>query len=123
MLGMGLWSGRKSTETDAFMAAGRSLPAWAVGLSLFGTYVSSISFIALPGKAYDTNWNGFVFSLSLPLAAWIAGRWFVPFYRRRRQVSAYEHLEERFGPWARQYAVACYMLTQLARMGVITYLV
>src|SRR5207249_6404804 len=86
------------------------LPGWAVGLSLFGTYVSSISFIALPGKAYKSNWNSFVFSLSLPIAAFAAGRWFVPFYRRLGHVSAYEHLEKRFGPWARQYAVICYLL-------------
>src|SRR5258707_14767132 len=97
MLGIGLLFVRKSGRTDEFMAAGRSLPGWAVGLSLFGTYVSSISFIALPGKAYGSNWNGFVFSLSLPLAAWVATRWFVPFYRKLGQMSAYEHLEYRFG--------------------------
>ena len=105
------------------MAAGRSLPGWAVGLSIFGTYVSSISFLANPGKSYESNWNPFVFSLSLPLAAWIAVRWFVPFYRKTGSVSAYEHLEQRFGLWARTYAVVCYLLTQLARMGTILYLV
>src|SRR5205823_9393328 len=50
MLGIGFLFVRKSGRTDEYMAAGRSLPGWAVGLSLFGTYVSSISFIALPGK-------------------------------------------------------------------------
>jgi len=105
------------------MAAGRSLPGWAVGLSIFGTYVSSISFLANPGKSFGDNWNPFVFSLSLPIAALVATRWFVPFYRRRQSVSAYEHLEQRFGVWARLYAAICYMLTQLARMGTILYLV
>ena len=123
MLGIGFLLVRKSGRTEEYMAAGRSLPGWAVGLSLFGTYVSSISFIALPGAAYGGNWNRFAFSLTLPLAAWIATRWFVPFYRRLGQVSAYEHLEQRFGPWARQYAVICYMLTHLIRIGMIAYLV
>src|SRR5207244_9728041 len=41
---------------------------------------------------------------------------------RRGGLSAYEHLEQRFGPWARTYAVLCYLLTQLARMGAILYL-
>jgi SSS family solute:Na+ symporter len=123
MLGIGFLFVRKSGRTEEYMAAGGSLPGWAVGLSLFGTYVSSISFIALPGKAYGGNWNSFVFSLTLPLAAWVATRWFVPFYRRLGQVSAYEHLEQRFGPWARQYAVVCYMLTHLVRIGMIAYLV
>src|SRR5262245_19442662 len=123
MLGIGFLFVRKSGHTDEYMAAGRSLPGWAVGLSLFGAYVSSISFIALPGKAYKENWNGFVFSLSLPIAARISTRWFVPFYRRLGQVSAYEHLEKRFGAWARQYAMGCYMLTHLVRVGMIAYLV
>ncbi|MCP5520061.1 MAG: sodium:solute symporter [Verrucomicrobiales bacterium] len=119
----GLWMGRRSGTPEHFMAAGGSLPAWAVGLSIFGTFVSSISFLALPGKAVAGDWNPFVFSLTIPLAAWIAVRVFVPFYRRSGGISAYEHLEHRFGPWARLYAVACYLLTQLGRMGTIMYLV
>ncbi len=118
----GCWFYRRQRTAERFMAAGRSLPGWAIGLSIFGSYVSSISFLANPGKAYGGNWNPFVFSLSLPLAAWAAGRWFVPFYRRLGEVSAYHHLEQRFGPWARTYAVVCYLLTQLARMGTILYL-
>ncbi|MHB1034638.1 MAG: sodium:solute symporter family protein [Pirellulales bacterium] len=119
----GCWFIRRSRTTEGFTAAGRSVPGWAVGLSIFGTYVSSISFLALPSKAFDGNWNFFVFSLSLPPAAWLAVRYFVPFYRRAGEVSAYNHLEHRFGAWARTYAVACYLLTQLARTGIITYMV
>ena len=79
--------------------------------------------MANPGKAFDANWNPFVFGLSLPLAAWIATRYFVPFFRRTGEVSAYSHLEARFGPWARVYAVLCYLLTQMGRIGTILYLV
>lgn len=123
VVALGCWLSRRSGSPDEFMAAGRSLPGWAVGLSIFGTYVSSISFLANPGKSYEANWNPFVFSLSLPIAGFIATRWFVPFYRRLGNVSAYEHLEQRFGPWARTYAVACYLLTQVGRIGTILYLV
>ncbi|HEU5124191.1 MAG TPA: sodium:solute symporter [Verrucomicrobiae bacterium] len=122
IVGVGLWFGRKGLNPEKFMAAGRRVPGWAVGLSIFGTYVSSISFLALPGKAFATNWTAFVFSLSIPLTTWIAVKYFVPFYRRSGEVSAYQHLEHRFGPWARTYAVICYLLTQLARMGTILYL-
>jgi solute:Na+ symporter, SSS family len=104
------------------MSAGRSLPGWAVGLSIFGSYVSSISFLANPGKAFGGDWNAFVFALPLPVAVWIAVKWFVPFYRNSGEVSAYTHLERRFGPWARNYAVVCYLLTQMARLGTILYL-
>jgi len=113
----GVWFVRRSRTTEQFMAAGRSLPGWAVGLSIFGTYLSSNTFIGLPGKAYGANWNRFVFSLAIPIAAVIAVRWFVPFYRRSGEISAYHHLEKRFGLWARTLAVICYLLTQIARMG------
>lgn len=119
---LGLWVGRRSRNTEEFMAAGRRIPGWAVGLSIFGTYVSSISFLALPSKAFATNWNAFVFSLAIPAATWVPVKYFVPFYRKAGTLSSYEHLEHRFGPWARTYAVVCYPLTQLARMGTIMYL-
>ena len=111
----------KATADD-FTSAGRSLPGWVVGMSIFSTYVSSISYLGYPGKAYDSNWNAFVFSLSIPVASWVAARWFVPFYRKQTSVSAYSFLEERFGLWARWYASACYLLTQIARIGTIVYL-
>jgi SSS family solute:Na+ symporter len=122
IVGFGLWFAGRRGNSEDYMAAGRSLPGWAVGLSMFGSYVSSISFLANPGKAYAGNWNAFVFSLATPIAAWIAVKWFVPFYRRNGEVSAYEHLERRFGPWARSYAVVCFLLTQVARTGIVVYL-
>ncbi len=118
----GLWVSRRSRSVEGYTAADRALPGWLTGLSILGTYVSSITFLALPAKAYASDWNPFVFSLTLPLATWIAVRWFLPFYRRHGQLSAYTHLEARFGPWARAYASACYLLTQLARMGTVLYL-
>jgi SSS family solute:Na+ symporter len=121
-VGLGCWFALRKRNTDEFMAGGRSLPGWAVGLSMFGSYVSSISFLANPGKAFASNWNAFVFSIATPIAALVAVRWFVPFYRRSGDVSAYEHLEHRFGAWARTYAVACFLLTQMARTGTILFL-
>lgn len=112
---------RRSRTPDGFMAARGALPGWAVGLSLFGTYLSSNTFLGVPGKAYASNWNSFVFSLSLPFAAWVATRYFVPFYRGTGKISAYSHLEKRFGRWARTYAMVCYLLTQLARIGSILF--
>src|SRR3990170_759256 len=82
MVAVGLWIGRKNRTSDQFMAAGRSIPGWAVGLSIFGTYVSSISFLALPGKAYGSNWNAFVFSLAIPVAKWLLVCFFFSFFRR-----------------------------------------
>ena len=88
---------RKNITTDQFTAGGRKLPAWIVGMSIFATFVSSISFLALPGKAYMTNWNAFVFSLSIPFAAILTIKFFIPLYRGIGSISAYYYLEKRFG--------------------------
>jgi SSS family solute:Na+ symporter len=122
VVGIGAWLGRRRPDAEEFMAAGRTLPGWAIGLSMFGSYISSISFLANPGKAYADNWNAVAFTLATPLAAAIAVRWFVPFYLREGAISAYEHLERRYGRWARTYAVACFLLYQVARMGTVVYL-
>lgn len=119
VVGVGFWFARRSGNSDGFMKASGRLPGWVIGLSLFGTYLSSNTFIGVPGKAYATNWNAFVFSLSIPIAILIATRWFVKFYRSTGEISAYEHLEKRFGLWARVYAVICYLLTQVARSATI----
>lgn len=119
---MGLFFWRRNNSADQFTAGGRSLPGWLCGLSIFATYLSSISYLALPGKAFVDNWKAFMFSLSLPLAAFIAVRYFVPLYRKSGEVSAYSLLENRFGLWARIFASCFYLLYQVARIGVVMYL-
>jgi SSS family solute:Na+ symporter len=112
----------KNRSADQYTSGGGKLPAWVVGMSIFATFVSSISFLALPGKAYQSNWNAFVFSLSIPVASFMAIKFFIPLYRSINSISAYTYLETRFGPWARMYASLCYILTQLMRTGSILYL-
>jgi SSS family solute:Na+ symporter len=112
----------KNKTSAQFTSGGGKLPAWIVGMSIFATFVSSISFLALPGKAFMSNWNAFVFSLSIPIASILAVKFFVPLYRGIGSISAYHYLEMRFGAWARIYASTCYMLTQLMRTGAILLL-
>ncbi len=121
-MSIGFYFWRRSRSTEGFTAGGRSLSGLLCGLSIFATYLSSISFLALPGSAYATNWNAFTFSIALLPATWIGVRWFLPYYRRSQEVSAYAHLEHRFGPWARTYASVFYLLTQISRMGAVMYL-
>ena len=113
---------KKNRSSGAFTLGNRNIPGWVISMSIFATFVSSISFLALPGMAYQSNWNVFVFSLTIPVAALIAIKFFVPLYRKINSPSAYSYLEERFGPWARIYASICYLLTQLMRVGTILYL-
>ncbi len=113
---------KKDKSTAAFTLGNKSFPSWVVTMSIFATFVSSISFLALPATAYLSNWNAFVFSLSLPLASVIAVKYFVPIYRKINSPSAYIFLETKFGLWARVYVSMCYLLTQIMRIGTILYL-
>ncbi len=121
MVGIGVYFSRKNKSSEQFTTASGSIPGWALGLSFYATFLSAITFLGDPGKSFGANWNPFVFSLSIPLAAIVATKWFVPFYRESGEISAYTHLEKRFGNWARTYAMVCFILTQLARMGTIFY--
>ena len=120
VLGASFYSKNKTSRH--FTTGSGKLSAWIVGMSIFATFVSSISYLALPGKAYSSDWNAFVFSLSIPIASFLAVKFFVPLYRRQGNISAYNYLEVRFGAWARIYASTCYILTQLMRTGAILLL-
>jgi solute:Na+ symporter, SSS family len=121
MILVGVYFSRKNKSSAQFTKASGLIPGWAIGLSIYATFLSSNTFLGVPGKAFGGNWNAFVFSISMPLAAWVAAKYFVPFYRSTGEVSAYTNLEKRFGAWARTYAVVCFLLTQLARMGSIFF--
>src|SRR6476620_11455105 len=121
MVVVGFYFSRKNKNSAQFTKASGSIPGWAIGLSIYATFLSSNTFLGVPGKAFGSNWNSFVFSISMPFAACIASKYFVPFYRKTGEISAYTHLEHRFGSWARTYTVICFLLTQLARMGSIFF--
>lgn len=113
---------RKNKTSSAFTLGNNTIPTWVISMSIFATFVSSISYLALPGQAYQSNWNAFVFSLSIPVAALMAVKFFVPLYRSVNSPSAYTYLEIRFGRWAKIYVSIMYLLTQLMRTGTILFL-
>ena len=113
---------KKNKTASAFTLGNNAIPDWVNTLSIFATFVSSISYLALPGQSYMTNWNAFAFSLSIPVASFMAVHFFVPLYRKVNSPSAYTYLEQRFGPWAKTYVSAMYLLTQLMRSGTILFL-
>jgi len=87
------------------------------------TYTSSISYIATPGMAFDSNWHPIIFSLCIIPVAWLACRFAVPYYRKMRLISVYSFLEERLGAWGRVYAALSFLLYMVGRVAVILYLV
>ena len=122
ILGIGGFFFKRNQSSNAFILGNQTIPSWVVSLSFFATFVSSISYLALPGSAFQGNWSAFTFSLSIPIAAIMAVKIFVPLYRRVQSPSAYTYLEQRFGSWARVYAASMYLLTQIMRVGTILYL-
>lgn len=113
---------RSSKGASAFTKAEGNVPTWVVGMSIFATFVSSISFLGLPGGSYAGNWNQLIFSFTIPIATWLAAKIFIPLYRGIGSVSAYQFLEDRYGWWARCYVALCYLLTQVCRVGSILLL-
>lgn len=111
---------RKGAES--FTKAEGTIPTWVVGMSIFATFVSSISFLGLPGGSYSGNWNQLIFSFTIPIATFLAAKVFIPLYRGVGSVSAYQFLEDRYGYWARCYVAVCYLLTQVCRVGSILLL-
>lgn len=119
---LGIWTTKKIKNSEDFFVGGRSMPGWAVGFSMLGTAISSITFLAYPGSAFEGNWSRLVPGFMLPIAAFISIKFFIVFYRRSGFVSAYEYFEKRFGSWGRSYASFVYMLYAIFRVGIVLYL-
>jgi SSS family solute:Na+ symporter len=93
-----------------------------IGLSLAGTSISSITFLAYPADAFKTAWLRYLPNLALPLALLVAAFVFLPFFRRAGMTSAYEFLEQRFGPSVRIYGALVFIVAQLVRLAMILWL-
>lgn len=122
LIGMGVYYTRKCRTSDQFMVAGRSIPAWAAGLAVMSAYTSSISYIATPGKAYDSNWHPFIFSICILPVVWVVCKYAISYYRKSQLISVYSFLEERLGSWGRIYAALAFVLLMVGRVAVILYL-
>lgn len=114
---------RGARDVDGYSVGSRALPGWAVGLSVLGTFLSSMTFLGYPAGAFAGNWNSWVFGLAAPIAAAAAAVWFIPLYRGSVRLSAYELVHDRFGAWARCYAAAAYIALQMVRVAMVQLLV
>jgi SSS family transporter len=125
MLGIGLYFylREKRSSTSDFFVGGRSIPFWAAGVSLYAANTSSISYIAIPAKAFETNWQYLTNNLVAVLGLMFVAVWIVPLLRRLDLMSVFSYLETRFHPAIRMLASGLFMLTQLgSRMSVILFL-
>ncbi|MHC4640515.1 MAG: sodium:solute symporter family transporter [Planctomycetota bacterium] len=122
LVGMGVYYRRRCRTAEQFMVAGRSIPAWAAGLAVMSAYTSSISYIATPGMAFESNWHPMIFALCILPVAWLVCKYAVPYYRKTQLISVYSFLEERLGSWGRVYAALAFVLYMVCRVAVILYL-
>src|ERR1700691_1199225 len=88
---IGLRFARRQTTTEAYFVARSASPAWAMGLSVFATIISSITFIAYPGAAFKGNWNQLVPGFMAVGILLLAGTTLVAFFRHAVGMSAYEY--------------------------------
>ena len=87
MLVVGLRFAKRQTSTESYFVAKRSIPAWAMGVSMFATLISSITFIAYPGGAYAGNWAELVSGFMVIIVLLIVGEVIIPFFRQASAIS------------------------------------
>lgn len=122
MVVIGLIFSRRQNSTEDYFKGGGRIPWWAAGLSLFGTSLSAITFMAIPAKTYMTDWSYFFFQMTPLLAAPILIAWYIPYYRQLNITTAYEFLERRFNLLTRILGSISFMILQLGRVGIVLYL-
>jgi len=121
MVMMGRWFARRQTSTEAYFVAKRSIPHWAMGISIYAALISSITFIAYPGSAYAGNWNELVPGFMVVGVLILVGLVIIPFYRHVVGMSTYEYFEKRFGYKVRAYTALAFTLGHFSKMGFVFY--
>ena len=115
----GLKRTRSANEIDGYLLAKRSLPWWAVGLSVMATQLSAITLVGTTGQGYADGMRFIQFYLGLPIAMVILSLTVVPFFFRARVYTAYEYLERRFDAKTRGLATLLFLGGRSLSCGVV----
>jgi len=119
---VGFYFSKNQKSTRKYFAAEGKIPAWAIGMSILATLISSVTFLAYPGEGYSNNWILLVQGLMVPIVLLIIIWGVVPLYRNVIGISAYEYFERRFGYFARLYSALGFILAHFSKMGTVFYL-
>ena len=122
MLAIGFYFARQKRTADEFFRGGHRIPPWAAGMSIYATMLSSITFMAIPAKAYATDWGFFLNYFSILLLAPLVIAVYLPFFRQLDVTSAYEYLERRFNLAVRLFGCASFIVFQVGRTGIVLFL-
>ena len=122
MLGMGIYFMRREKGADDFFKGGGRIPWWAAGISIYATMLSAITYMAIPAKAYATDWTYYPMLWMIPLVGFPVIWYYLPYVRKSKAASAYAILEERFNTATRLMASTLFCIFMVARMALVLYL-
>src|SRR5438477_1242528 len=117
----GLWRGRGGTTTSHYLLAGKTMPWYAMGLSIMATQASAITFIATTGQAYVDGMRFVQFYFGLPIAMVILSATAVPIFHCARVYTAYEYLEHRFDARTRALVTCVFLIQRGLAAGISLY--
>src|SRR5215475_6310794 len=106
----GLRRSKGTDKVEGYFLANRSLPWWAVGLTVMATQMSAVTLVGTTGQAYATGLRFVQLYFGLPLAMVILSMTVVPFFTRARVYTAYEYLERRFDMRTRSLAAFLFLI-------------
>ena len=114
----GLRRSRGTDRVEGYFLANRSLPWWAIGLTVMATQMSAVTLVGTTGQAYATGLRFVQFYFGLPLAMIILSMTVVPFFHRAKVYTAYEYLERRFDVRTRSLASLLFLMGRACSLGV-----
>lgn len=117
----GVWKSRHMHNIDSYLLADRELPWYQVGLSVMATQASAITFLSAPGQAYGDGMRFVQFYFGLPLAMIVICIFFIPAFRNLHVYTAYEYLEQRFGPLTRSITALLFLVQRGVSTGITIY--
>ncbi len=121
MIAIGFFYSKKSKNKDDYLLGGRSMNPIMVGLSLFATLLSTLSYLAYPGEMIKYGPMYFFGILGYPLAYLIIGRFIIPQFMKLNVTSAYEILEVKLGTQVRDLGTVFFLLLRFMWMSTIVY--
>ncbi len=121
-IALGAWFARKQRSTSEYFVGSGNMNWMLIGVSLFATLLSSITYLATPGEVLGKGPVDLVKLLALPFAYVIVGYWLLPVYMRYRVTSAYELLEAKLGLSIRLLGVVMFLLLRLVWMSLLVFM-
>ena len=117
----GVWRGRGQSDLKGYLLAGRSMPWYAVALSVMATQASAITFLSTPGQGFADGLRFVQFYFGLPFAMIVLCVTVVPIFHRLGVYTAYEYLETRFDGKTRSLAAALFLIQRGLAAGLTIY--